>query len=646
MTLSGPPRSYITAVALLTIAVMAVSVATAFESPPEWTAIGPPGGDVRSLAVDPINRHRVFLGASFGVLYRSDDGGRSWHRAVPGFQRSSQILDALVVSPRGQLFVGFWDVNARDGGVAKSEDGGETFRVVLDHESVRALAIAPSDAGFLVAGSLSGVFASPDAGESWRRITPRDHPELRNVESVAIDPRDPRVIYVGTRHLPWKTTDGGATWNAVPRGMIDDSDVFTITLDRRNPERVHATACSGIYRSEQGASAWSRVRGMPYSSRRARAFAQDPRAPDTFYVGTTQGLWVSDDDTLSWHARTPLDLVVNDLVTLEDGTVLAATDGSGVLRSVDRGRTWTDSNQGFKERFVSALAHDRARGRVLAGIWGDRREGGVFGAASFRGVWSRLGEGLKGREVLSLLVHGPRTFAGTDEGLFVLDPAEGRWRLVPLQLPGARAGLGVRGRVRILALAGFADEVALAATPLGIFSSEGVGGPWRLSPGAGGESTAVAISDDGRLALSASAAGVMLSQDGARTWVALPGASFGRVNALAIVAGSPTVLLAATHHGLRRSYDLGATWLKGALNLPDSDYTGLLVGGGGELIYVSDFAWGGIYRSDDRGVSFRRLTVPGLASDRVWALGSGLSPGDLLAAPLVGGLHLLEGAIH
>lgn len=646
MTLSGPPRSYITAVALCAIAVLSVSATASIEPAPAWTAIGPLGGDVRSLAVDPRNGRRVYLGASFGVLYRSEDSGRSWDRMVPGFHRPSQVLDALLVSPRGPLFVGFWDVNARDGGAAKSLDGGETFRVVLDHESVRALAIAPSDPGFLIAGSLSGVFASADEGESWRRITPLNHPELRNVESVAIDPRDPRVIYVGTRHLPWKTTDGGLTWNAVPRGMIDDSDVFTITLDRRNPDRVHATACSGIYRSERGASVWSRVRGMPYSSRRARAFAQDPGAPDTFYAGTTQGLWVSDDDTLSWQARTPLDLVVNDLVTLDEGTVLAATDGSGVLRSVDRGRTWTDSNQGFKERFVSSLAHDPARGRVLAGIWGDRRDGGVFVASSVPGAWSRLGEGLKGREVLSLLVHGPQTLAGTDEGLFVLDPAEGKWRSVPLILPGALAAGGVRSRARILGLAGFADEVALAATSLGVFRSEGVGGPWRLSPGAGGESTAVAISDDGRLALSANAAGVMLSHDGARTWVALAGPASGRVNALAVVGGSPTVLLAATHQGLRRSYDLGATWLEGALNLPDSDYTGLLVSGGGEVIYVSDFAWGGVYRSDDRGVTFRRLTVPGLASDRVWALGFGLSPGDLLAAPLVGGLHLLERAIH
>ncbi len=643
MTLSGPPWSCITAVALLAIAVLSVPAVASLEPYSVWTAMGPLGGDVRSIAVDPMNARRVYLAAPFGVLYRSDDAGRSWLRVVPGFPRSSQILDALLVSPRGPLFVGFWDVNARDGGVAKSADGGETFRVVLDHESVRALAMAPSDPGFLVAGSLSGVFASPDDGESWRRITPADHPELRNVESVAIDPRDPRVIYVGTRHLPWKTTDGGVTWNAVRRGMIDDSDVFTITLDRRNPDRVHATACSGIYRSEQGASTWSRVRGMPYSSRRARAFAQDRRAPGTFYAGTTQGLWVSDDDTLSWQARTPLDLVVNDLVTLDDGTVLAATDGSGVLRSVDRGRTWAESNEGFKERFVSSVAYDRARGRVLVGIWGDRRDGGVFSATSVPGAWTRLAEGLKGREVLSLLVQGPRTFAGTDEGLFVLDPAEGMWRVVPLLQPGARAG-GVR--VRILGLAGFADQVVLAATSLGVFRSEGVGGPWRLSPGAGGESTAVAISDDGRLALSANAAGVMLSLDGARTWVALAGPASGRVNALAVVGGSPTVLLAATHQGLRRSYDLGGTWLEGALNLPDSDYTGLLVSGGGEVIHVSDFAWGGVYRSDDRGVSFRRLAVPGLASDRVWALGSGLSPGDLLAAPLVGGLHLLERAIY
>jgi len=51
------------------------------------------------------------------------------------------------------------------------------------------------------------------------------------VESLAIDPTDPDVVYAGTWHLPWKTTDGGKTWSNIKQGIIDDSDVFSIIID-------------------------------------------------------------------------------------------------------------------------------------------------------------------------------------------------------------------------------------------------------------------------------------------------------------------------------------------------------------------------------------------------------------------------------
>ena len=50
----------------------------------------------------------------------------------------------------------------------------------------------------LVAGTLEGVFRSRDSGLRWQRISPAGHEELRNFDSLAIDPRDPGIIYAGT----------------------------------------------------------------------------------------------------------------------------------------------------------------------------------------------------------------------------------------------------------------------------------------------------------------------------------------------------------------------------------------------------------------------------------------------------------------
>ena len=57
------------------------------------------------------------------------------------------------------------------------------------------------------------------------RITPRGHPDLHRRQSLAFDPADPNVLYAGTWHLVWKTSNGGAAWAPAHDGMIDDSDV-------------------------------------------------------------------------------------------------------------------------------------------------------------------------------------------------------------------------------------------------------------------------------------------------------------------------------------------------------------------------------------------------------------------------------------
>ena len=605
-------------------------------APLVWTPAGPLGGDARALATDPRIPGRVYLGALGGEFYRSDDSGDRWQRMFPGFPRRDQNLDEVAVNARGDVLVGFWDVHGRGGGVAVSRDSGRTFTIALDGESVRALSLSPSNPAQAVAGALSGVFATDDFGFHWRRISPVGHPELRNVESVAVDPVDPRIIYVGTWHLPWKTTDGGLTWKPVPVGMIEDSDVFTLTLDRRDPLRIVATACSGIYGSRDGALSWSRVRGIPYTSRRSRALAQDIVTPQTFYAGTTEGLWVSEDDTATWRAATPLGLVVNTIAALPDGTLLLGADGAGVLRSRDGARTWQAVNQGFSERFISRVVSDEAGGRLLASVWADRGHGGVFSARGARGPWAALGQGLTGRDVSSLAVSGPRVLAGTDRGVFWLDPQGLTWREAPLDAPRNEPS----PRINDLAVA--RDMTVLAATSRGLFRSEDGGLTWGAAL-VGGEITAVILRPAGESSFAATSSGMHVSGDEGRAWVLLPTRpGRARVNAMAAAAVSRGAVLAATSRGVYRSLDDGITWGPSDQGLLDTDFTGLVAAPSGSTFFASDFAGGGVYRSDDAGESWTRLPSDGLVSDRIWTLSltHGDAP-DLIAAPVVGGLHVL-----
>jgi photosystem II stability/assembly factor-like uncharacterized protein len=75
--------------------------------------------------------------------------------------------------------------------------------------------------------------------------------------------------------------------------------------------------------------------------------------------------------------------------------------------------------------------------------------------------------------------------------------------------------------------------------------------------------------------------------------------------------------------------------------VPHSDLTGIAISPDGGNLYVSDFTWGGIFRSTDGGASWTRMPTDGLGSDRVWAMTiDPAAPGRLLAASSAGGVHL------
>ena len=606
-----------------------------------WIPVGAPGGNVRSLAADPSRPERVYLGTAEGILYRSDDAGARWTRLDPGFPCRGCSLDEIKVDSDGTVYVGYWEVHGAGGGVARSTDGGASFTLLpgIQGESVRALAIAPSNERVIAAGTLTGVFLSKNRGQSWARISPPGHPDLRNIESLAFDPDDPRALLAGTWHLSWKTVDAGGAWTAANEGIIDDSDVMTLTVDRRSSRAVFATACSGIYRSADGGARWTKLPGIPYSSRRTRAFAQGADDPGLLLAGTTEGLFVSEDGGGTWRRSTRKELVVNAVVALPGGGILLGTEGAGVLRSADRGQSWVTSNTGFSERFVFKVLFDAEGGRVAVAEWGAPHYGGVFVSPTVGGPWQRLGEGMDGRQVLSLGVLGPTLLAGTDDGVFARAPDAPAWVRLSTKIDGEEA------HPRVTELIARAPGILLAATAKGLIGSGDGGRTWKRAQRIGErEITGLAASpEDPDLVVAATRSGVFRSHDGGATWSRVSDAVGAELHALAFMPTDDRVLFATTNGGLYRSRDQGATWRRVGGGLPHSDLTGIAIDPRGRAVYVSDFTWGGIFQSRDGGSTWKRMPTDGLASDHVWTLSvDPETPGRLLAAASAGGLHVLS----
>jgi photosystem II stability/assembly factor-like uncharacterized protein len=210
----------------------------------DWRANGPPGGDVRSLVVDPRNPDRLYFGTLDGQIYTSVDGGRTW-QLLYNFNRPKLFVDQIIVDARDSktLYVAAHR-HTEPGGFFKSTDGGETWRESseLKNEALHSLIQSGSDPNVLIAGTFTTIFRSDDSGETWKQLPTANTPDLIHIESLAIDPRTTNTIYAGTWHLPYKSTDGGMTWKVINNGIIDDSEMFAIDIDPRDPNHVFMSA--------------------------------------------------------------------------------------------------------------------------------------------------------------------------------------------------------------------------------------------------------------------------------------------------------------------------------------------------------------------------------------------------------------------
>jgi len=416
----------------------------------QWEVTGPWGGDVRALVAAQDNSDLFYLGTSDGQIFRSTDGAKTWRRLKPGLERRGLSVDCIVIDPRDNrvMYAGVWAV-ARDeeGGVFKSEDGGEHWKLLEGTRklSVRSLALAPSDSNFILAGSanddprLNGVFRSTDAGKRWERISPEGDKEIRNIESLAISPRDPGTIYAGTWHLPWKTTDGGVSWKQAGNqivGMINDSDIFGISIDPNNSNVVYVNACSGFYRSANAGDKWTKYPGIPFSARRTYTLLPHPSNPNVIFAGTSEGLWRSKDGGKRWMLLTSKSVVIRSIVVTPDkpNRVLIATDDLGVRVSDNLGDDFTDANTGFIHRHILAIMADATeRGRLLASVFHDGTAGSVFSSLDGGESWQPAARGLGSRDVFAFyqMPNNPSViYAGTNTGVFRSNDRGGSWSFI------------------------------------------------------------------------------------------------------------------------------------------------------------------------------------------------------------------------
>lgn len=254
-------------------------------------------------------------------------------------------VDAVQEGQRLTVYVG-----SASGGVWKSTNGGTTYKPVFDKQpvqSIGAVAIDPKNPKVVWVGtgeswtrnSVSigdGVYKSTDGGETWANVGLKDS---ERIAKIAIDPNDTNTVYVCAPGKLWsdsderglyKTTDGGKSWTTILKGANASTGCSMISLDKRNPKTIYA-------------GTWDfRRKGWTF-----RSGGDGPNAPSgSALMKSTDGgaTWTDLGDKGSGLPTKPWGRVAVTVAPSNSNVVYALIEAeppkNGLYRSDDGGRTW------------------------------------------------------------------------------------------------------------------------------------------------------------------------------------------------------------------------------------------------------------------------------------------------------------------
>ncbi len=324
----------------------------------------------------------------------------------------------------------------------------------------------------------------------------------------------------------------------------------------------------------------------------------------------------ADADVGRWTHQGPFGATVRALlIDAEEPSVLyAGTQGRGVFKSANSGRTWRAASRGLTGRDVQDLAADPGNPRILYAATSE----GVFRSLDAAGRWQAVAGGLPGRPARAVAIDpsDPAVlYAGlTHDGVFKSTDGGESWSAIH---DGLGFDLGYDLELRGLAVDPVHPATLYAFVSSGMFKSTDGGLSWERKGGFGMLPSTFAIDPVTPSHLYAGrcdsrTGAVDRSTDGGETWEferpepAMPG-----VCSLAIDPDAPRTLYAGTRGGkVFKSSDGGREWhLLDGRSFRSSDLLRLAIDPTDSRRLFAGTAGAGVFHSSDGGGKWRARSV-------------------------------------
>ncbi|MBV8530553.1 MAG: glycosyl hydrolase [Candidatus Eremiobacteraeota bacterium] len=246
---------------------------------------GHPSGDTKyrfgwthPIFFSPANPHELLVAAQ--VVFSSPDRGQTWKIISPDLTRNDPTTEATSGGP-----------------IYPDQTGAETF------PDISSLAVSPLDANVLWAGSADGlVHVTSDHGGNWTAVTPPQLPQWAQISSIEPSHTSKGTAYLTASRYMWddyhpyvyETTDYGAHWTTLTNGLPADQYAFVVRQDPREPRLLFAGTRSTVYVSLDGGAQW-----QPLTSNlpgvQVRDLAVDPREGELVAATHGRAFWIMDN---------------------------------------------------------------------------------------------------------------------------------------------------------------------------------------------------------------------------------------------------------------------------------------------------------------------------------------------------------------
>lgn len=228
-----------------------------------WDAIR--GADGMECAIDDYDEDVIYSSSQYGGMKKSFNGGNNWSNIKPVNYSGGWVTPYKIHPNNPDLIVAGYDEVYRSLTAAANWDS--VSYNVSGGQSIKTIALAPSNQNYIYAATYSTLKVTTDAGLSWTSIK-AGLPNY-NITDVVVSSVNPDHLWVtfseySANHKVYESTDRGTTWNNITGNNLPNLPVNCIVYQGMSNEELYIGTDIGVYFKDNSMSDWAPfMAGLP-----------------------------------------------------------------------------------------------------------------------------------------------------------------------------------------------------------------------------------------------------------------------------------------------------------------------------------------------------------------------------------------------